>query len=77
MGSRRILGEPDPDLEAFGARLRELRDAAGMTQEALASAAGLHWTYVGQVERGQRNISLKNIVRLARGLGVSPAAFFP
>lgn len=67
----------DPDLKAFGARLRQLRVERDMTQEALASASGLHWTYVGQVERGQRNVSLKNILRLARGLGVSAAAFFP
>lgn len=62
--------EKDPELVAFGARLRVLRGAAEMTQEALAEAAGLHWTYVGQIERGERNLTLKNVLKLARGLGV-------
>ncbi len=65
--------KPDPDIEAFGNRLRALRKEAGMTQEALAAAAGLHWTYIGQIERGRRNLTLKNVLRLARGLGVEPA----
>lgn len=65
--------EKDPELVAFGDRLRALRAEAGMTQEGLAHAAGLHWTYIGQVERGLRNITLKNILLLARGLGVEPA----
>ena len=63
----------DPELLAFGARLRQLRLEKGLTQEALADAGGLHWTYVGQIERGQRNLTYKNIVRLATGLGVSPS----
>lgn len=63
----------DPELAAFGDHVRALRTKAGMTQEGLAHASGLHWTYVGQVERGTRNLSLKNILRLARGLGVEPA----
>lgn len=64
---------PDPELSAFGARVRTARLDAKLTQEQLGAAAGLHWTYVGQVERGTRNLSLKNILRLARGLGVEPA----
>ena len=48
------------------------RHKAGLTQEALAEQAGLHWTYVGQIERGERNLTLKNILRLAIGLGVRP-----
>jgi transcriptional regulator with XRE-family HTH domain len=61
----------DPELVAFGARLKALRDDAGLTQEALAHAAGVHWTYVGQIERGERNLTYKSIRKLARGLGVS------
>jgi len=64
----------DPDLLAFGERLRAQRHAAQLTQEALANQAGLHWTYIGQIERGERNLTLKNILRLAEGLGVAPAA---
>lgn len=44
-----------------------------MSQEALADEAGLHRTYVGSVERGERNISIDNIDRLAKALNVSPA----
>lgn len=58
----------DPELVALGARVRTLREAAGMTQESLAHAAGLHWTYVGQIERGERNPTYKNLLKLARGL---------
>jgi transcriptional regulator with XRE-family HTH domain len=65
--------DKDPELLAFGRRLCELREAAGLTQEGLAHAAGLHWTYVGQVERGERNLTYKNVLKLARGLGVEPA----
>lgn len=62
----------DPELVALGRRVCELREAAGLTQEALAHAAGLHWTYVGQIERGERNLSYKNLLKLARGFGVEP-----
>ena len=62
----------DPELIAFGQRLRVLRHERSLTQEALADAAGLHWTYIGQIERGERNLTLKNVLRLAHGLGVQP-----
>ncbi|SEF13826.1 helix-turn-helix domain-containing protein [Jiangella alba] len=57
---------------AFGLRLREARHAAGLSQYQLAQAAGLHWSYISSVERGQRNISLLNIRRLAHALGIQP-----
>jgi transcriptional regulator with XRE-family HTH domain len=60
----------------FGARLRELRKQAGLSQEALAHACDLDRTYVSSVERGERNVGLVNIERLAAGLGVSPREFF-
>ena len=62
----------DADLVAIGRRLRELRLEHGMTQEALADAAGLHWTYIGQIERAERNFTVKNVLRLERGLGIGP-----
>ncbi len=43
-----------------------------MTQEALSQAADLHWTYIGQIERGERNLTFQNLLKLARGLGVPP-----
>lgn len=57
----------------FGERIRTLRRQAGWSQEELAAACGLHRTYVGAVERGERNVSLVNIVRLARALQSKPA----
>jgi transcriptional regulator with XRE-family HTH domain len=63
---------PNPTLVAFGSRLRELREARRISQERLADLAGLHRTYVGGVERGERNVSLLNIVALSKALDVSP-----
>lgn len=57
----------------FGARVRSRRHELGLSQEALADVAGLHWTFVGQVERGQRNLSLHNICKLAKALQIDPA----
>jgi transcriptional regulator with XRE-family HTH domain len=58
---------------AFGRAIRELRTAEGLSQEALAERAGLHRTYIGGIERGERNVSLVNIARLADALDVSLA----
>lgn len=60
-------------VRAFGQRVRERRRERGWSIEALADRAGLHWTYVGSVERGERNISLVNILRLAAALETDPA----
>ena len=55
-------------LVAFGERLRKIRKRKGLSQEKLAELAGLHRTYVSSIERGERNISLENIKRLAQAL---------
>lgn len=67
-----VRSSTDPRV-LFGKRVRELRRRAGLTQESLAERAHLHRNYVGGVERGERNISLINIVELARALSVRPA----
>lgn len=58
------------DREAFGKRVRALRQEHGWSQEQFAARVGLDRTYVGGVERGERNISLENICKMARTLDV-------
>jgi transcriptional regulator with XRE-family HTH domain len=60
-------------LERFGETLREHRQRAGLSQEKLAAKAGIDRTYVGGAERGERNVALVNIVRLAAALNISAA----
>lgn len=56
----------------FGDKLRELRKQKGFSQEALAFRSALHRTYISDIERGSRNVSLKNIEKIAKALGISP-----
>ena len=60
----------------FGERVRELRKQKGLSQESLALACGLDRTYIGGVERGERNISLINIYKIAAALGVPAKELF-
>jgi len=53
-----------------------VRERLGISQEELADRAGLHRTYLGGVERGERNLGLLNLIRIAKALGISPAALF-
>lgn len=55
----------------FGTKVKNLRIAQGLTQQQLADKSGLHKNYIGMVERGERNPSLKNIETIAMALGVS------
>jgi transcriptional regulator with XRE-family HTH domain len=64
--------KPSDPLRAFGQRLRQFREVAGLSQEKLAEMAELHRNYVGTLERGQSNVSLLAMVRLAKCLKVRP-----
>ena len=56
----------------FAANVRSRRLALGLSQEVLAERAGVHRTYVGMLERGEKNVTIYNIERLAGALGVEP-----
>lgn len=58
-------------LKLFGEQVRRLRKARGLSQEELAELADMHRNYIGGIERGERNVALLNILRLAKALGVS------
>lgn len=58
----------DDPKRVLGQAIRKRRLALGLSQEKLAEKADLHWTYVGGIERGERNVSLLNIVKVARAL---------
>lgn len=60
-------------LRAFGSRLRAVRREKGLTQEAMAKGVGLHWTDLGQIERGRHNVGLLNTIRAGRCVGSNPA----
>lgn len=59
--------------DLLGEAIRTRRLQLLLSQEKLAEKAELHWTYIGGIERGERNVSLLNIVRIARALSVTPS----
>ncbi len=69
-------GKADQIKRRFGARIRRLRIARGLSQEALAYRADLDRSYIGGVERGERNVSLLNIYRIATALDVDADELF-
>ena len=58
-------------LLALGQRVRELRKRKGFSQEAFADVTGVHRTWMGAVERGERNLSFHNLVLISRALGIT------
>ena len=67
--------EPDI-LDQFGVVIRGLRLEIGLSQESFALKVGIHRTYIGGIERGERNITLINILRISEALGVKPQVIF-
>lgn len=58
--------------KVLGERVRARRQQLGLSQEAMAHQIGVHWTFLGQVERGRRNLNLHNLLKFARGLDIDP-----
>jgi transcriptional regulator with XRE-family HTH domain len=77
MGKEPHNRKKTPVRKAFGLKVRMRRFEIEMTQEELAEKADLHPTYVGSVERGERNIAIENIISLAKALGCSPKDLMP
>ncbi|WP_018606538.1 helix-turn-helix domain-containing protein [Uliginosibacterium gangwonense] len=71
-----LTPEQQADLQTFGRRLAEIRKARGWSQERLALESGLARSYLGGIERGQRNVALLNILKLARTLECDPGELF-
>ena len=63
--------------QEFGKKLKSIRQNKKLTQEELGDMAGLHWTYIGQIERGKRNPSLVNLEKLAKALKISAGQLLP
>ncbi len=61
-------------VSVFAGNVRRLRKDRGLSQEELAEAAGVHRTYVGMIERGEKNVTIYNIERIALALGVRPGS---
>jgi transcriptional regulator with XRE-family HTH domain len=68
-----VARSPYPEVVEFGRRLRAHRHHAGWTQEQLAERSGLHWTFIGQLERAQSNLTLHTLVVLAAALEIDPS----
>lgn len=68
--------KPSSELRRLGRRIRALREAIGLSQEALADEAGIHRTYMSALERGVNNPTYSTMVKLARALRVHPSKLF-
>jgi transcriptional regulator with XRE-family HTH domain len=70
------MGKADDILARFGRKVRGLRQAKGLSQEAFAAECGLDRTYMGGIERGERNVALRNIEVIANSLGITLSDLF-
>lgn len=64
-------------LVAFGQRVREIRKSRGLSQEGMAALAGVDRSYMGHIERGEKNITLTKIYQISDALGIEVADLFP
>jgi len=72
-----VQDQPEIALQrALGERIRELRKKAGYSQEGFADAAGVHRTYMGTLERGEANVSLGNLQKMSKALGITLSDLF-
>ena len=71
----RVSGQQDADgsLKRLGEAVRAARKARSLSQEALADAAGIDRSHMGKIERGERNVALLNVARIAKALGCKPS----
>lgn len=67
------MPQPEPDQPDLGAAVRVIREERGISQVAFSERTGFMQSWISETERGKRNPSWSNVVRLARGLGVTPA----
>ena len=71
------MGAEDDVLRRFGEQVRKVRSAKGVSQERLSELAGLHRTYISLIERGERNVTLRTIAKIAKSLDVDLAELMP
>ncbi|WP_337034285.1 helix-turn-helix transcriptional regulator [Paenibacillus illinoisensis] len=70
------MNEDREVLKLVGARIRALRKERGYSQESLGEKGGFHFSYIGQIERGEKNVSLVNLAKIAESLDVNLIQFF-
>ena len=73
---RRLVRVKDDLQKALGQRVRQLRLRKGYSQEAFADHCGVHRTFMGTIERGETNLSLQNLARIAAGIGITLSKLF-
>lgn len=76
LSSKKMHSRAKGQLRQLGATIRDARKSMRLSQEDFAEKCDLHRTYIGQVERGEKNISYENIQRIASALGISPSQLF-
>ena len=76
MSSKPRTDDEDGRLKALGQAIRDVRKARSVSQEALAHNAGIDRSHMGKIERGERNVTALNLLRVAKALGVQTSEIF-